>query len=50
MAVIKAVNHENSRDILKQRPYGTSKRACCFDVLIKVDNMRDIIDRKFKNL
>lgn len=50
MNIIKAVKNENNRKVLSQRPHGTEKAATSFDVLIKLDNFRAILDLKFKGM
>lgn len=43
------VNRENKYHILKKRMHGTKFSATPFDILMKVDNLRSILDKTFKS-
>ena len=46
----KLVNNENKRKALEgARPFGSTKAATTFDILIKVNDLRECIDKKFKD-
>jgi hypothetical protein len=47
-SVAKATHHANQYGLVNRRIHGNWKTATPFDIMIKMSNVREILDRKFK--
>lgn len=47
--IAKATAHANTYGLIKNRIHGNWKTATPFDIMIKLANVREILDRKFKH-